>query len=69
MFGIGPHSSYFSVTRPHRMTTFVDAAYCYRRTSVVCLSVCLSVTIASPAKTAEPNHLDCGLGWAEGATY
>jgi len=39
--------------RPHRTTTYVDAAYCYRRSSVVCLSVCLSVTIVSPAKTAE----------------
>ena len=24
---------------PHRSTTYVDAAYCYRRSSVVCLSV------------------------------
>jgi len=36
----------------------VDAAYCYRRSSVVCLSVCLSVgrsvIILSPAETAEP---------------
>ena len=27
------------VVRPHRSTTYVDAAYCYRRRSVVCLSV------------------------------
>jgi len=26
--------------RPHRSTTYVDAAYCYRRSSVVCLSIC-----------------------------
>ena len=32
----------------------VDAAYCYRSSSVVCRSVSLSVTLVSPAKTAEP---------------
>ena len=50
------------ITRPHLNATYVHAAYCYRRSSVVCpfvgLSVCRSVfrslTIASPAKTAEP---------------
>jgi len=36
------------------MNVHVDAANCYRRSSVVCLSVGLSVTIVSPAKTAEP---------------
>ena len=30
------------IIRPHRSTTYVDAAYCYRPSSVVCLSVCLS---------------------------
>jgi len=29
-----------SIVRPHR-TAYVDAAFCYRRSSVVCLSVCL----------------------------
>jgi len=29
-------------------------AYCYRLTSVVCLSVCLTVTVVNYAKTAEP---------------
>jgi len=33
---------------------YIDAAYCYRRSSVVRQSVGLSVTISSPAKTAEP---------------
>jgi len=37
---------------PHRSTTYVDAAYCYRPSSVVCLG--LSVTVVSPAKVAEP---------------
>ena len=39
----------------------IDAAYCYRWNSVVCLSVCLSVTIASPAKN-RLNQLRCRLG-------
>ena len=30
------------LTRPHRSTTYVDAAYCYRPSSVVCRSVGLS---------------------------
>jgi len=38
------------IIRPHRSTTYVDAAYCYRRSGVVCLSG-LSVTIVNPAKT------------------
>jgi len=32
----------------------VDAAYCFRRSSVVCRSVGLSVTTVRPAKAAEP---------------
>jgi len=32
----------FIIIKPHRSTTYVDAAYCYRPSSVVCLSVCLS---------------------------
>jgi len=30
------------IIRPHRSTTYVDAAYSYRPSSVVCRSVCLS---------------------------
>jgi len=33
-------SRLFSLLRPHCSTAYVDAAYCYRRSSVVCLSVC-----------------------------
>jgi len=29
----------YIIIRPHRSTTYIDAAYCYRRSSVVCLSV------------------------------
>ena len=47
--------------RPRRSTTYIYVACCYRRSSVVCLSVCLSVTIVSPAKTAEPIEMPFGL--------
>ena len=45
------------VIRPHRSTTYVDAAYSYRPSSVVCRSV----TLVSPAKTAAPIELPFGL--------
>jgi len=45
----------------HRNTTYVDAAYCYRWSRVV---VGPSVTIMSPAKTAEPVELPFGL-WTQ----
>ena len=38
-----------AAVRPHCSTMDVDAAYCYQLSSVVCLSV----TLVSPAKTAE----------------
>ena len=40
---------------------YVDAAYCYRRSSLVCRSVGLSVTVLSLAKTAEPIDMLFGL--------
>jgi len=48
------------IIRPHRSTTYIDAAYCYRLSSVVCQLVCQSVTVVSPAKTAKWSrcHLD-----------
>jgi len=39
----------------------VDAACYYRPSSVVCRSVCLSVTVVSPAQTAEPIEMPFGL--------
>jgi len=30
------------IITPHGSTAYVDASYCYRRSSMVCLSVCLS---------------------------
>jgi len=47
--------------RPHRSTTYVDAAYCYRPSILVCRLVCLSVTLVSPAKTAAPVEVPFGL--------
>jgi len=43
-------------------TTYVDAVYCYRPSSVVCRSVGLSVCHTSePCKTAEPIEMPFGL--------
>jgi len=38
------------IIMPHRSTTYVDVAYCYRSSSVVCRSVCRFVTLVSTAK-------------------
>ena len=45
------------IIRLHRSTTYVDAVYCYRPSSVVCPSV----TVVSPAKTPEPIEMPFGL--------
>jgi len=42
------------IIRPHRSTTYVNAAYCYRPSSMVCPSVGLPLTVVIPVKTAEP---------------
>ena len=47
----GLYSS-FVIIRPHCSTTYVDAAYCYRPSSMVCRFVC---------HTSEP----CRNGWAD----
>jgi len=49
------------IIRPHRSTTYVDAAYCYTPSSIVCWSVSLSGTLVSPAKTAEPIEMPFGF--------
>ena len=46
--------------RLHLSTAYVDVAYCYRPSSVVCQSV----TLVSPAKTAEPIEMPFGL-WTQ----
>jgi len=48
------------INRPHRSSAYVDAAHCYRASSVG-LSLCLSVTLVSSAKTAEPVEMPFGL--------
>jgi len=47
------------IIRPHRSSTYVDVAYCYRPSSVVCRSV----TVVIPVKMAEPIEMLFGL-WA-----
>jgi len=51
---------HFQIIRPHHSTTYVDAAYCYRPSSVACWSVYHSY---EPRKTAEPIEMPFGL-WA-----
>jgi len=46
------------IIRPHCTTTCVDAAYCYRPSSVVCRSVRHSSELC---KTAEPIDMPFGL--------
>ena len=49
------------ITMPQCNTTYVDAAYCYRPSSVVCQSV----AVVSPAKTDEPIEMPfCVWTWA-----
>jgi len=49
------------IIRSHRSTTYVDVVYCYRPSSVVCRTVCQSVTLVSPAKIAAPIEMPFGL--------
>jgi len=46
------------IFRLHRCTMYVDAAYCYRLSTVVCLSVCHS---SEPCKKCEPIEMPFGL--------
>ena len=46
------------IIMPHRSTTYVDAAYCYRPSS----TVCRSVTVVSPTKMTSPIEMPFGLG-------
>jgi len=55
------------IIRPHRNTTYVDAAYSYRPRSVVCRSVCLSVGL-SVWHTSQPcknRYTDRAAVWIE----
>jgi len=53
------------IIRPHRSTTYVDAAYCYWPSSVVCHSVCLSVCLTS--ETCKNGCTDRDAVWVEGS--
>jgi len=44
-----------------RIRALVDTAYCYKLSSVVCRSVCRSVTVVSHAKTVEPIEMPFGM--------
>jgi len=46
-----------AIIRPHRSITYVDVAYCYRRSSVICRSV----VVVRPAKIAELIEMLFGL--------
>jgi len=54
-----------NIFRPYHSPTYIDAAYCYRPSSVVCLSVNRSVTVVNRLRC----HLASGIGWAKGTTY
>jgi len=58
---------YIAVIRPHRSTTYIDVAWCYRPSSMVCQSV----TVVNPAKMAEPIDIPFGLWYvmAQGIVY
>jgi len=58
------------IIRPHHSSIYVDAACCYKPSSVVCLSVCDS-SIWALQKMAEQNgrsicRLCWEVGWAKG---
>jgi len=61
------------IIRPHRSTTYVDAAYCYRPSRMLCRSLCWSVTLVSPTKTAESIEmlfrLRTLIWWVQGTIY
>ena len=48
--------NFIIIIRPHRSTTYIDAAYSYQPSSVVCRSVC---------HTSEPCKNDRAAAWVE----
>jgi len=56
------HALMSKIFRRHWSTTYVDTAYCYRRSSVVSWSVCLSVCHdREPCKKAERIEMSFGM--------
>ena len=52
----------YYATSQYKLTMYVDAAYCYRPSSVLCRSVCMS----AHAKAVEPIEFGFRLEWAQG---
>jgi len=61
-----PHCPTRCVFRTHHSTTYVDAASCYRRSSVVWCSVCHDHESCKNCTNWSTCCLGCGLGWAKG---
>jgi len=60
----------FFIIRPHCSTRHVDAAYCYGRSTVVCLLVCLSRLWAVQKRLNRLRcRLGCALGWSQARTF
>jgi len=63
------------IIRPHRSTTYLDAAYCYRPSSVVCLSEARSSVGLSQLWALQKRvnwsrcHLGCGLWRIQWSMY
>jgi len=60
--------------KTHRSTVLRTCAYCCRRSSVVCRSVCLSVSLSrswvlQKRLNRSRCRLGCGLAWVQGTTY
>jgi len=54
----------WQIIRPHHSTTYVDAAYCYRPSSVVCLSVGRLVSRSVCLSVCHSNE-PCKNGWTD----
>jgi len=61
--------TYIVIFRPHRSTRYVDSAYCYGRSSVVCRSVCHDREPCKKELNRSRCRLGCGLGWIQGTMY
>jgi len=57
------------ILRPHRSTTYIDAPYFYRPSSVVCLSICHSRESCKKRLKWSRCRFDRGLGWIQGTMY
>jgi len=65
-----------AIITPHRChhstVLYVDAAYCYRRSTVLCLSVCLSPSLSWAVRkwlNRSKCRSGCGLGFTQRTMY